>query len=76
MNRISITVDHTNHAIMLAEWLKNIRFVQEVNIKLDELSYGNAQEVKKILNSIKSKQILANVTDPVAYQKTIRNEWR
>ena len=76
MNTISVSVDHANHALMLAEWLKNIRFVQKVNIKIDEPMYGNAKEVKKVLDSIKSKQMLTNITDPVAYQKMIRNEWQ
>jgi len=75
MNRISITVDHANHAVMLADWLKHIRFVQDVNIRIDEPLYGNAKEVSKVLDSIKSKQMLANITDPVAYQKKIRDEW-
>jgi hypothetical protein len=75
MNTISVTVDQANHALMLAEWLKNIRFVQKVNIKIDEPLYGNAKDVQKVLDSIKSKQMLAHISDPVAYQKKIRDEW-
>jgi len=76
MNTISVTVDQVGHAIMLMEWLKSIRFVQEVNIKIDKPSSGNAKEVKRVLDSIKSKQLLADITDPVAYQRKLRDEWR
>jgi len=76
MSTISITVDHANHALMLVDWLKSIRFVQKIDININEHSYGNAKEVKRVLDSIKSKKMLANITDPVAYQKQIRDEWR
>ena len=75
MSRISVTVEQTNHALMLAEWLKNIRFVKEVDIEIEKTMSGNAKEVKRVLDSIKSKQMLANITDPVAYQRELRDEW-
>jgi len=76
MSRISVTVDQANHALMLAEWLKNIRFVQNVTIETGKQSKrGNAKEVKRVLDSIKSKQMFANITDPVAYQRELRDEW-
>jgi hypothetical protein len=61
---------------MLAEWLKNIRFVQEVTIDTDKPVKGNAETVQKILDSFKSKHLFSSITDPVAYQRQIRNEWR
>ena len=75
MSTISITVDQTNQALMLADWLKNIRFVREVNIYHDGLSSSNVNAVQRMLDSIKTDKILSNIADPVAYQKTIRNEW-
>ena len=75
MSRISVTVEQTNHAFMLAEWLKNIRFVKEVDIEIEKTMSGNAKEVKRVLDSIKSKQMLANITDPAAYQRELRDEW-
>ena len=76
MSRISVTVEQTNHVFMLAEWLKNIRFVQEVTIEIDKPLSGNAEDVQKVLDSIKSKNLFSDIIDPVAYQRQIRNEWR
>ena len=76
MSRISVTVEQTNQAFMLAEWLKNIRFVQDVIIDIDKPAKGNAEAVQKTLDSFKSKHLFSGITDPVAYQRQIRNEWR
>ena len=75
MSTISVTVDQANNAFILAEWLKNIRFVRDVTIDIEKTPNGNAKKVMKVLDSIKSKQMLANITDPVAYQRELRNEW-
>ena len=75
MSRISVTVEQTNQAFMPAEWLKNIRFVQKVTIDIDKPVKGNAEAVQKVLNSLKSKRLFNDITDPVAYQRQIRNEW-
>ena len=76
MNTISITVDQTNHAVMLADWLRNVRFVKEVDVKMDKPSKGNAGEIMKMLDSMKSKKMLTNIADPVAYQRQLRDEWK
>jgi len=76
MSTISVTVEQPNQARMLEEWLKNIRFVKEVEVMIDEPSRkGNAGEIMKMLDSMKSVKMLANITDPVAYQRQIRDEW-
>ena len=75
MNTISVTVTQANQALMLAEWLKNIRFVKEVNVEINNSSEGNAKEIKRALNSIKSKCMLSEIKDPIAYQRQIRDEW-
>jgi hypothetical protein len=61
---------------MKTEWLKNIRFVQEVTIDADKPLRGNVEAVEKKFKSIKSKHLYSGITDPVAYQRQIRNEWR
>jgi hypothetical protein len=73
-NTISVTVDHANNARMLAEWLKNIRFVKEVKIEIDRPLRGNAEVVQKVLDSKKSKNLFADIIDPVAWQKELRDE--
>jgi hypothetical protein len=75
MSTLSVTVNHSADAFMLAEWLKNIRFVQDVDVRIDNPPKGNAKAVQQLLNSIKSKQLFADITDPVAYQRQIRDEW-
>ena len=51
MNRISITVDQTNQALMLVDWLKDICFVQEVNIVYNlTLVTHNSDDSKIFLN--------------------------
>ena len=47
MNTISVTVEQTNHTYMLAELLKNIRFVLNVNVAIDKSASRNAKEIKK-----------------------------
>ena len=75
MNTISVVVEQANNAFMLAEWLKNIRFVQDVTIDIDKTARGNAEAVQKALDAIQSKHLFSDIIDPVAYQKHIRNEW-
>jgi len=75
MSTISVIVDQTEHASMLVEWLKNIRFVKKVNIETDKPATGNAEAVQQLLDSIKSKHLFADITDPVAYQRRLRDEW-
>jgi len=75
MSTLSITVEHANQALMLAEWLKNVRFVREVNIHHNGYFSSNVNAVQHAIDSIKIDNILNNIADPVAYQKMIRDEW-
>ena len=76
MSTLSVTVDQAYHAAMLAEWLKNIRFVKEVEVRVDTLpKKGNAVEIQKRLDAMKSKHLFADIADPIAYQRQLRNEW-
>jgi hypothetical protein len=77
MSTISVSVEQPNQALMLAELLRNISFVKEVNIEIEKpSSKGNVKEIKRALNSFKSKNYLADIKDPVAYQRQLRDEWR
>jgi len=76
MNTISVTVEQSNHAFMLAEWLKSIRFVQKVTICSDKVANGNAEAVQKAIDSINSQHLFSDIIDPVAYQRQLRDEWR
>jgi hypothetical protein len=75
MSTISVTVDQPNHAAMLAEWLRNIRFVEKVDVVVEEpLKKGNAERIQKMFDSMKTKPF-ASIEDPVAYQRQLRDEW-
>ena len=58
MSTLSITVEHTNQAYMLADWLKNIRFVREVAVDVDKTATGNADAIQK---NVRQHQIRAIV---------------
>jgi len=73
MNTISVTVEQPTQAFMLVEWLKNIRFVKAIDVKSDKK--GNAGEIIRMLDSMKTKKMFSDITDPVAYQKQLRDEW-
>jgi len=76
MNTISVRIEQPSHAAMLVEWLKNIRFVKEVDVKVDaSAKKGNAEEIQKLIDSMKSQNPFADVKDPVAYQRQLRDEW-
>ena len=36
---------------------------------------GNAGEIMKMLDSMKSENIFADIVDPFAYQRQLRDEW-
>ena len=77
MSTISVTVEQHNQALMLVEWLKNIRFVKEVNIEIEKPSLkGNVEAIQKALDAIQSKHLYTDITDPVAYQRQLRDEWK
>ena len=76
MSTISVTVEQTNHALILMEWLKNIRFVQDVTFDVNKTTSGNVEAVQKALDAIQSKHLFSDIKDPVEYQRHIRDEWR
>ena len=76
MNTLSITVENADNAFLLADWLKNIRFVREVTVDVDNSAIGNATAIQKKLDSIKSEHLFSDIIDPVAYQREIRDEWQ
>ena len=76
MNTISVTVEQANHAYMLVEWLKSIRFVKDVTVDINNTMNGNMEDIQNALDAINAKCLLSDIIDPVAYQKSMRDEWR
>ena len=76
MSTLSVTVERADNALMLAEWLKSIRFVKKVDIKVDTVAHkGNAGEIMKMAEKMRGKNYLAHIADPVEYQRQLRDEW-
>ena len=76
MSTVLVTVERPDNALMLAEWLKNIRFVEKVNVELSApVQKGNAGEIMKMAEKMRGKNFLAHITDPVEYQRQLRDEW-
>jgi hypothetical protein len=76
MSTISVTVEREDNALMLVEWLKNIRFVKTVNIEAaTPAKKGNAGEIMKMAKEMRGKNFLAHIADPVEYQRQLRDEW-
>ena len=66
MSTISVTVEQPNHAAMLVEWLRNIRFVEKVDVRIDEpAKKGNAGEIMKMIDSMKTSPF-AGIENQVA----------
>ena len=75
MSTISVTVDQTDNALMLVEWLKSIRFVKKVDVVTVPSTEGNAVKIQQMLDTMQSRRLFADISDPVAYQKQLRDEW-
>lgn len=68
MSTISVTVDQTDKALMLVEWLKSIRFVKDVKVGVDvPVKKGNAGEIIKMFDEMRGKNYFAGI-DPIKYQ--------
>ena len=72
MSTVSVTVEHPDNALMLAEWLKNIRFVENSVLPCKKEMQG---EIMKMAEKMRGKNFLAHITDPVEYQRQLRDEW-
>lgn len=73
MTTVCVTIDDTNKLQMLIEWLRSITFVKKVEV--EEYQKGNFEEVSKVLEQLPEGGILKEISDPVEWQKQLRDEW-
>ena len=73
MTTLSVTIDDTNKLQMLLDWLRSISFVKKVEV--NESSTGDFDEVMKVLEQIPEGGIMKEISDPVEWQKQLRDEW-
>ena len=76
MTTIRITVDNRKNAQLLTKLLKSMVFVKKVEEDLP-ITQATDQfvELKKKFNNIKPDNIFKNISDPVEWQKKVRDEW-
>jgi len=76
MTTLRIIVNNRKNAQLLAKMLKSMVFVKKVE---EDLSVTQETDqfviLKSILNAIKPDSIFSNVSNPVEWQKKIRDEW-
>ena len=76
MTTLRIIVNNRKNAQLLTKMLKSMVFVKKVE---EDLSVTQETDqfviLKSILNAIKPDSIFSNVTNPVEWQKKIRDEW-
>jgi hypothetical protein len=75
MTTINVTVENTVQAKMLINWLNEIKFVKKASLEKQKEVIGNVKNIKKILSNDKSNQLLSEITNPVEFQKQLRDEW-
>ena len=73
MTTLSVTIDDTNKLQMLWDWHRSITFVKKVEV--NESSTGDFDEVMKVLEQIPEGGIMKEISDPVEWQKQLRDEW-
>ena len=76
MTTLRITVNNRKNAQLLTKLLKSMVFVEKVEEDLP-ITLGTDQFVmlKSIFDAIKPNSIFNNISNPVEWQKKIRDEW-
>jgi len=76
MTTLKITIDNRKHAILLTKLLKSIAFVKKVEEDLPVSKMTDQFVIlKNVFNSIEPNSLFSKISDPVEWQKKIRNEW-
>ncbi len=74
MTTLKVTVDNKKNARLLKKVLQNMRFVKKIEEEpdVDANQYTN---LKRFFDEIKPNYLFQNITNPVKWQKEIRDEW-
>ena len=76
MTTLKITVDNRKHAILLTKLLKSMAFVKKVEEDLPVTKMTDQYVIlKNVFNSIEPNSLFSKISDPVEWQKNIRDEW-
>ena len=75
MTTLKITIDNRKHAILLTKLLKSMAFVKKVEEDLPVTKMTDQYVIlKNVFNSIEPNSLFIKISDPVEWQKKIRDE--
>jgi hypothetical protein len=74
MTTLKITVDNKKNARLLTRVLKNMSFIKNIEEEINVVPNQYAI-LKNMFNTIESNNIFQEITDPVKWQREIRDEW-
>ncbi|MEL7588447.1 MAG: hypothetical protein AAGU19_17185 [Prolixibacteraceae bacterium] len=76
MTTIKVTVDGPKNARLLTKLLRTMTFVKKIEEDIPTSQQSNQfATLKNILNSIEPGSIFRKVSNPVEWQKSVRDEW-
>ena len=77
MNTLKISVKSDHDAALLMKLLKSLNFVVHVEPVLENKNEKRDQYeiLKNLLDKMADKKLFPQITDPVGWQKDLRDEW-
>jgi hypothetical protein len=76
MTTIKITIDNRKNAQLLTKMLKSMAFVKKIEEDLPVSPNSNQfLLLKNLFESIEPNSIFRDITNPVEWEKNIRDEW-
>ena len=76
MTTLKVTIDNRKHAQLLTKLLKSMAFVKNIEEDLPATQVTNQfVMLKNFFNTIEPNSLFSNISNPIEWQKNIRNEW-
>lgn len=77
MNTIKISVRSNKDAVLLTKLLKSLNFVIDVEpVLIDKNKKNNQFEtLNNLVEKLADRKLFSEITDPIRWQKNLRNEW-
>ena len=78
MTTIKISVKNKRDANLLYRMLKKISFidtVEKADVLIHEEKPGQFEKMNAILDAMSGNELFKEITNPVTWQKKLRNEW-
>jgi hypothetical protein len=76
MTTLKITIDNRKHAQLLTKLLKSMAFVKNIEEDLPVTQVTDQfVMLKNFFNAIEPNSLFSNISNPIEWQKNIRNEW-